>query len=177
MVKFINSFCDVVKKICYYVCYLSLACVALMMCLMFVDAMLGLFFNIRILGSFEIVQCLLCTLVFTSWAYTQTEKGHIHVVMFIRMMPKYARFICYFITSLLSTVVMGMATYGVYKMILDKMSNNERTATLLIPYWPLYIIEFIAFAVLTIALLADALKALFAIFNDEVAEDVMSSWT
>lgn len=177
MVKFVNTFCDVVKKICYYVCYASMAMVAVMMCLMFADALLGLFFNTRIRGSYELVQCMLCVLVFTSWAYTQTQKGHIHVVMFIRLMPKYARFVCFSITSLLSTAVMGLATYGVFRMFLDKMANNERTAILLIPYWPLYVIECIAFAVMTIALLADTLKAVTAIFNDEVAEDVMSSWT
>lgn len=177
MVKFTNKFCAVVKKICYYVCYLSLAMIAFMMLLMFADAMLGLLFNIRILGSYEIVQCMLCLLVFTSWAYTQTEKGHIHVVMFIRMMPKYLRFGCYAITSLLSTLTLGLATYGVFNMILDKIANNERTATLLIPYWPMYLVEFISFAVMTIALLADSLKAIMAIFNEEVAEDVMSSWT
>ena len=177
MVKALNKFCDAVKKLCWYVCYLSLAMIALMMLLMFADAMLGLFFNYRILGSYELVQCMLCALVFTSWAYTQTEKGHIHVVMFVRMMPKKLRFLCFGITSLLSTVTMGFGCYGVYRMILDKLSNGERTATLLIPYWPLYVVELIAFIVLTVALLGDTLKAFVAMFNDEVAEDVMSSWT
>ncbi len=177
MVKALNGFCSIVKKLCWYVCYLSIFMVICMMLLMFVDAMLGLFFNTRLLGSYELVQCMLCVIVFSSWAFTQTEKGHIHVVMFIRLMPKVARFICFGITSLLSTVTMAFGTYGVYRMILDKISNHEKTATLLIPFWPLYVVEFICFAVLTIALLGDTLKAFAALFNDEVAEDVMSSWT
>ena len=174
--KFINGFCNGVKKLCYYLCYVSMFIIVFMMILMFMDAILGLFFNTRIKGSYELVQLVLSVVVFMSWGYTQTEHGHIHVVMFIRHFPKKVRFIVFGFVSALSTVVMGIGTYGVYKMILDKMANNEKTATLLIPYWPFYIIEFIAFAIFTVALLADTLKAFAAIGNEEAAEDVMSSW-
>lgn len=177
MVKFINGFCGVIKKLCHYLCYICMVMVACMMILMFVDAFLGLFFNSRVLGSYEIVQCMLCLVVFTSWAYTQTVRGHIHVVMFIKMMGKRLRFICFTIVSLLSAVVMGIASYAVYQAIFEKMASNEKTAILLIPIWPLYLIECVAIAVFALALFGDALKSLFAIFNDEVAEDVMSSWT
>ena len=176
MVKFINGFCAVIKKLCYYLCFICMVLVACMMLLMFVDALLGLFFSSRVLGSYEVVQCMLCLIVFTSWAYTQTVRGHIHVVMFIKMMGNRLRFICFTIVSLLSAVVMGFATYAVYQAIFDKMASGEKTAILLIPIWPLYVIECVAIAVFALALLGDALKALFAIFNDEVAEDVMSSW-
>jgi len=151
--------------------------VLFMMVLMFIDAMLGLFFNTRIKGTIEIVQVILSVVVFMSWAYTQTEHGHIHVVMFIRKFPTKVRFVIFAVVSALSTVVMAIATYGVYRMILDKMANNEKTATLLIPFWPFYMIEFIAFAIFTVALLADTFKACAAIGNKEAAEDVMSSWS
>ena len=98
---------SVIKKICYYICFLSMALVVCMMLLMFVDAVLGLFFNSRITGSYELVQCMLCIVVFTSWAYTQTEHGHIHVVMFVRMMPNKLRFFFFGFTALLSTFTMG----------------------------------------------------------------------
>ena len=150
--KVIDGYNSVIKKICWYVCYVSMLLVAVMMLLMTVDALSGKIFNQRILGTFELVQCMLCIIVFTSWAFTQTERGHIHVVMFLRMMPQGLRFICFSITSI-------------------------RTATLLIPFWPFYVIELIAFVVLTLALLGDTLKSIAAIFNKKAAEDVMSSWT
>ncbi|MGN1001703.1 MAG: TRAP transporter small permease [Oscillospiraceae bacterium] len=177
MKNFVNGYCSIVKKVCYYVCFISMAMVACMMVLMFVDAMLGLIFNSRITGSYEIVQMMLCVLVFTSWAYTQTERGHIHVVLFIRMLPHKLRFICYSITSILSTVTIGVGTYGVFKSVLDYLESGEATGTLLIPQWPFVAVECLAFAALTIALLGDTLKSITAIFNKEVAEDVMSSWT
>ena len=166
-----------IKKICYYVCFVSMALVLCMMLLMFVDAMLGLVFNSRITGSYELVQCMLCILVFTSWAYTQTEHGHIHVVMFVRMMPRKLRFICYSLTALLSTGTMGFATYALIGAIKSKMASGECTGTLLIPYWPFYVVEFIAFLVFTLALLCDTIKSILAIFDTEVAEEVMESWS
>ena len=166
-----------IKKICYYICYVSMVLVVCMMLLMFVDSILGLFFNSRITGSYELVQCMLCIVVFTSWAYTQTEHGHIHVVMFIRMMPNKLRFICFGLTALLSTVTMGFATYALIGVIQSKYTSGECTGTLLIPYWPFYIIEAIAFLVFTLALLCDTIKALMAIFDKETAEDVMKSWS
>ncbi len=175
--KVIDGYNSVIKKICWYVCYVSMLLVAVMMLLMTVDALSGKIFNQRILGTFELVQCMLCIIVFTSWAFTQTERGHIHVVMFLRMMPQGLRFVCFSITSILSTLTMAFACYGVFNMIKDKIAADERTATLLIPFWPFYVIELIAFVVLTLALLGDTLKSIAAIFNKKAAEDVMSSWT
>lgn len=177
MKKFVNSYCSIMKKFCDYVCYISMAMIACMMVLMFVDAMLGLLFNNRITGSYEIVQMMLCTLVFTAWAYTQTERGHIHVVLFIRMFPHKMRFACYSITSILSTITIGVGTYGAFQSMLDYIKSGEATGTLLIPQWPFVGIECIAFAALTIALLGDSLKSIAAIFDKDIAEDVMSSWT
>jgi TRAP-type C4-dicarboxylate transport system permease small subunit len=151
--------------------------VALMMVLMFVDSMAGLFFQSRIKGSYELVQCMLCILVFSSWAYTQTVHGHINVVMFVRMMPHKVRFVCYGLTSIFSAVTMGFGSYGVFQMIQDKISNGEATGTLLIPYWPFYVFELAAFVMLTVVLLCDAIKAVAAIFDNDFAEEVMSSWT
>jgi TRAP-type C4-dicarboxylate transport system permease small subunit len=150
--------------------------IVVMMILMSIDAIGGLFFNFRVKGSYEIVQMILSVLVFTSWGYTQTEHGHIHVVMFIKMFPAKVRFIIFGLTSALSVVVMVIGAYGVYNMILDKMAANERTANLLIPFWPFYLIEFISFILFAAALFADMLKAFAAVGNEEAAKEVMSTW-
>ena len=168
---------NAIKKLCYYVCFASMLLIVCMMLIMFVDSMLGVFFNHRITGTYEIVQCILSIVVFTSWAYTQTEHGHIHVVMFVRMMPQKLRFICYSLTALLSTATMSFATYALIGAIQGKMSSGEATGTLLIPFWPFYIVEFIAFLVFTLALLCDTIKSMIAIFDNEIADDVMKSWS
>lgn len=174
--KFVNGLSSVLKKICYYLCYVSMFIIVVMMILMSIDAIGGLFFNYRVKGSYEVVQMILSVVVFTSWGYTQTQHGHIHVVMFIKMFPMKVRFVIFTIVSALSTVVMVIGCMGVYRMILDKMAANERTATLLIPFWPFYAIEFISFIIFAAALFADTLKAITAIGNQEAAEEIMSTW-
>lgn len=177
MKKAVLASTNAIKKLCYYVCFVSMILVVIMMLLMTVDALMGKIFNNRILGTFELVQCMLCILVFTSWAYTQTEHGHIHVVMFVRMMPQKLRFFCFSLTALLSTVTMGFACYALIGAIQGKMASGEATGTLLIPFWPFYIIELIAFLVFTLALLCDTIKSVMAMFDNEIADDIMKSWS
>ena len=177
MKKTLNMLTRIFSKVCFILCFASMFIIVLMMILMFVDSMMGLFINQRIAGSYELVQVMLSILVFSSWAYTQTVHGHINVVMFIRMFPQKLRFICYGLTSILSTVTMFFAARAVFGMIADKMISGEATGTLLIPLWPFYIFEFLAFALLAVVLLFDAVKAIIAIKDQEYAEEIMSTWT
>jgi len=176
MKKIINGYTLVTSKICYYVCYVAMIFIAAMMVIMFVDSMLGLFANYRITGIYELVQCLLLAVVFTSWAYVQTVHGHIHVTMFINMFPQKLRFFCFAITSFISVATMAFGTWGVGKGILEKMASKEITATLMIPIWPLFVIECVVFALFTLVLLGDAIKAVIAMFDKETADEIQSTW-
>ena len=166
----------VTSKLCYYICYIGMIFIAAMMLIMFVDSMLGLFANYRITGIYELVQCLLLVVVFTSWAYTQTVHGHIHVTMFINMMPQKLRFLCFGITSLISVVTMACASYAGYLAIFERMAGGDASANLLIPYWPFYVLMTVAFVFFTIILLIDMCKAFLAMFDKEVAEDIQAHW-
>ncbi|MCR5387642.1 MAG: hypothetical protein K6E56_00180, partial [Lachnospiraceae bacterium] len=90
--------------------------------------------------------------------------------------PQKLRFICFGITSLLSTVTMVIAAYAVYFSILDKKKSGECTGTLLIPYWPFFIFEFIAFILLALLLFKDTIKAFWAIGSKEVADEIQATW-
>ena len=177
MKKVMKGYTLVTSKLCYYICYIGMVLIAAMMLIMFVDSMLGLFFNYRILGVFELVQCMLLIVVFASWAYTQTVHGHIHVTMFVGMMPQKLRFICFSITSLLSVVTMVFGTWGAARGIEEKLASHEITATLMIPIWPLFVLETIVFGLFTLTLLSDTIKSFLAIFSKEYAEEIQSSWT
>lgn len=177
MKKVLSGYTLVTNKVCYWICYLSMILIAAMMVIMFVDSMLGLFFNYRITGIFELVQCMLLVVVFASWAYTQTVHGHIHVTMFVGMMPQKLRFICFSLTSLVSVITMAFGTVGVGKGIMEKYASGEITATLMIPIWPLFVVETVVFALFTLVLLSDTIKSFCAIFSKEYAEEIQSSWT
>lgn len=176
MKKFLSVFTKITDKICYYMSFLSMAMIVLMMFLMFVDVVLSLVFNTRILGAYEVTSLALLVVVFSSWAYTQSVHGHIHVVMFINMMPQKLRFFCFGLTSLVSVATMACASYAVWMGILERKAGGDSSANLLIPYWPFYVIEFLAFVLMTIILLRDAIKAVMAMFDKEMAEEIQSTW-
>lgn len=177
MKKALTVYTKVTDKICYGLCFVSMIFIAIMMLVMFVDSMTGLFFDYRTTGTYEIVQCMLLVVVFTSWAYTQTKHGHIHVTMFVGMMPQKLRFICFSLTSIFSVATMIFAASGAFKGILEKIGNGEASGTLLIPYWPLFVFMFVAFALLALVLISDAIKSCLAIFNKEYADEIQSHWT
>lgn len=177
MKKVISGYTLVTNKLCYWLCYVSMILIAAMMVIMFVDSMLGLFLNYRITGIYELVQCMLLVVVFASWAYTQTVHGHIHVTMFVGMMPQKLRFTCFSITSLISVVTMFFGCWGVGKGILEKYASREITATLMIPHWPFYALETVVFALFALVLLGDTVKSFGAIFDKEYADEIQSSWT
>ena len=176
MKKFLYAFSNVTDKLCYWMSFISMACVVLMMFLMFIDVCLSLIFNIRILGAYEVTSLALLTFVFSSWAYTQSVHGHIHVTMFINMMPQKLRFLCFGITSLISVVTMACASYAGYLAIFERMAGGDASANLLIPYWPFYVLMTVAFVFFTIILLIDMCKAFLAMFDKEVADDIQAHW-
>ncbi len=175
MKKFMDRFTAITDKICEVVSWFGMFTVFLLMVLITIDVIMTKLGK-PIAGMYEVSCVLLSTLVFFSWAYTQVVHGHIHVVMFVGKMPRILRFICFGLTSVLSAVVMGVASYALIGIIKTKMSTGECTGTLMIPYWPFYIVEFVAFLLLTIVLARDAIKAVMAIGNREIAEEIQSTW-
>lgn len=176
MKKTMDQITIVTDKVCQYLSVFSMVTIVAMMIMVCADIVLGNIFKMPIAGLYEVCQVFLTTLVFSSWAYTQTKHGHIHVVMFVSKMPQKLRFISFALTSYLSTVVMGIACYAVFKQILVVFRSQECTGTLMIPYWPFYIFEMLAFGLLTIVLLRDAIKATIAIWNQEFAEEIQATW-
>lgn len=175
--KGLQTFSKVTDRISYLFCYLAMFTIVVMMVLVCADVIMGNFLHKPVAGIYEICSLLLTTTIFSSWAYTQTVHGHIHVTMFIRKMPQKLRFICYGITSAISTVTMCIATYGATLATIKKVETNEFSGTLQIPFWPFYTFMVIAFALLAILLGRDTVKAFIAMFDKDMAEEIMKDWT
>lgn len=172
-----TAFNKTLQRISKFGYYISAIGIVAIMTLIFVDVFIRYVFNISIVGSYEIVELIMSVAIFMSFAYTQAEKGHVHVTMLISKLPTRPRFICYSITSLLSTGIVGATAYAAFEQAGKVMAKGSSTGVLAIPFFPFYYIESVALALFTLVLLGDALKACVAIFNDEVAKDIESSWT
>ena len=176
MRKALDAITVVTDKICYYVSFFSMATIVLMMVMVTLDVILKAFFNSTVKGCYEICQMALATLVFSSWAYTQTVHGHMHVTMFITKFPQKLRFIAFSLTSLISVVTMVFGFYGVYLQIGSVRASGECTGTLLIPLWPFYVFEFVAMILLAIVLFRDAIKSIIAIWDEPMANEIQATW-
>lgn len=176
MKKFLSRYTKLTDNICYYMSFISMFMIFFMLVLMTVDVLLNLIIGVRILGAYELCTSALVLVVFSSWAYTQSQHGHIHVVLFIRKFPVKVRFLCFALTSAFSCVVLILGARGVFLSMLEKIASGDSTANLMIPLWPLVLIEFIGFVLTAFVLLKDCINAFYAVVNKEAAAEIEQTW-
>ena len=128
-------------------------------------------------GAYEMVQYLLMISIFSSFAYCQTERGHVHVTMLTSLFPQKLRLILYALTELICCLGAFAVAYASIRQGGIYLSSNMITGVLLLPLWPFYMLEGLCMAVFGIALLWEAIKGVIAVSNQEVAEEIQSSWT
>ena len=63
-----------------------------------------------------------------------------------------------------------------FKSVIEKYTQGDASANLLIPVWPSVVVEFLAFALLAIVLLKDCIQSFYAIFDKEMAEEIEKDW-
>ena len=143
---------------------------------MMVSIVMRYHFLSPILGDIEIVEVTLTVVVFSSFAYTQTEKGHIHVVMVLRLLPKKLRLVIFALNSFLVTAVSAAVVYGCIMQGNFVLRRRTVSAMLHLPLYPFYYFAAVCMAVFTAALLLDAIMAAAGIFSPKYAEHVQKSW-
>lgn len=125
-----------------------------------------------LLGSVEIIEVAMSAMVFASLAWTQTEKGHIHITMLLHVLPRKLAFLLYAVCGVFSTAISGIAVYGLIQQGLYAISISFVTPMTAIPYAPFYFFAAVCMAILTLVLLLDTIIAFGALFNSEYAERV-----
>ena len=147
------------------------------MALIAVDVFLRKFFRGGVTGTYELVQYLLMCGVFASFAYTQSLRGHVHVTMFIAKFPKHLRFIVYGLTGVFSTVAAVVLTYAAAIQTNYSMTAGTKTGVLGVPLYPFFAVECFCMGVFAVTLAWDVVKSFIALGNQEVADDIQSSWS
>ena len=176
MNKSLRLFTKATDKFVDAINVISMIDVVFLMIMIVIDIITGNFLSNPIPGVYEVLQVFLSVLVFTSWCYAQSKHSHIHVTLFIMRFPTKLRFVCFGITSFISTIAMAIGTYAVFLSMLSKKASGECTGTLQIPYWPFDLIEFLSFAVFTLLLCRDSIRALVSIKDKEMAAEIQATW-
>jgi TRAP-type C4-dicarboxylate transport system permease small subunit len=155
--------------------HLGEVCIAALMIIITVDVLLRICLNSPILGAYEICQLLLSVVIFTSFAYLQSEKGHVSVNLLIDRFPPKVRSVILCIDYLVATAFAAVWAYGAWLQGVVYMTSGNTTALLKLPYPPFYFIEAISMALFCIVLLIDTLTLIGALFNEELAAEV-ATW-
>lgn len=141
-----------------------------------VECTLRLVFRHSIVGGYELTQVVFSVIVFGALVYTQSERGHINVVIFIKKLNRRVRFIIFTITSFLSAVVCGAVAVSAIRQIFEAAAAGYASAQLDIPFWPFYAYEGIMLVLFTIILVIDTVQSAMAIGSSKVADEIMSTW-
>ena len=173
----VKNFSAHIEKVTKGVAWISFVCVAVMMLMNVVDVIIGYLFSKHILGAYELTQRLLMCAVFTAFAYGQSKKTHINMTIVIAKFPRAVRFVIFTVMSILSVLAAGAMTYAAGVQTGVAISTGYMTEVLYIPLWPFYVVETVAMAIFTLALIYDTILYVVAIFRDDFAEMVQADWS
>lgn len=168
---------SIVKKVTGVVSIISYIGFFGVMAITIADIVLRWITGEPILGVYEIVERIMICAVFASFAYTQTENGHVQITMLIASFPQKLRFLLMALNNILSAAVIVLTAYAAYRQGMVAMGSNYTTGVLLIPLWPFYWVEIVSMAVLCLAFLFHAVKNAAAMFNQELAAEIQADWS
>ena len=173
----VKNFSAHIEKVTKGVAWISFVCVVVMMLMNVVDVIIVYLFSKHILGAYELTQRLLMCAVFTAFAYGQSKKTHINMTIVIAKFPRAVRFVIFTVMSILSVLAAGAMTYAAGVQTGVAISTGYMTEVLYIPLWPFYVVETVAMAIFTLALIYDTILYVVAIFRDDFAEMVQADWS
>jgi len=140
------------------------------------DVFLEKVFTIRIQGSYELVERCMIIAVFSSFAYAQTKKAHITIMMLLERFPRLARLSVLGLTSVLSVGTVGYTAYAAWTQCKTAHRMMTMTGILHIPFWPFYLIGSIAMFILAIVMLLDTTFVFAAIKSDKINKIVTKEY-
>lgn len=126
-----------------------------------------------ILGVYEIVERVMVCAVFASFAYTQSERGHVRITLLTAKYPPKLDFVMQALNYLLCAAASIFVAYAALRQAGVAISSNYTTGILLIPLFPFYYVELVAMVVLCIAFLWDTAINLVALFRRTLVEDFL----
>lgn len=170
--KVLSKITNIVNKASLATGVITIICLISMAGLICADVFMRLAFSSPIKGSYETLQLLLLTAIFCGMAYTQCEKGHVHVLVVVTWIPKKAGYILYGLMELLTTVIAVIMTRQCLAQTIRVYESKNATITWMLPWWPFEALATVGMIVFCIALAWDTIKYFGAAFNEELAAEI-----
>ena len=173
MIKKIDKILSRITTSFGYVSYVS---IVFIMLLVVVDVIMRKILRAGILGSYEIVERALLLLIFAAFAFTQTEKAHVHVTLFVSKLPKPVGMFIFGFLGVLSTSAAVFCAYSMVEQGKFSFEKYTTTAVLLIPLYPFFYIAGVCMYIFAVVLLWDSVKSFIGIKNEEICKEIRSAW-
>ena len=172
-IRFYDKVLRPISKLLVWISCIVLIAVAIFM---MIDIVMRYVFSSPILGDVEIIETVMVIIVFSSFAYTQTEKGHIHVTMVLERLPRKLAIFIYAMNSIIVAIASVAVTYGFVAQGNYVLRKNTVSAIIHIPYYPFYYISAVFMGVFAIVLIVDAIINVGGLFSHEYEKRVTESW-
>ena len=117
-----------------WLCYVGMALLFVMMVMGAFDVLGRYIFNHPIIGTMERNSTTLALVVVFTWGYTQVEKGHVNVDLFLKKLPARTQAGINFFTTLLSLLLFGVIAR---QAILTYELYTKQNRLIYVISWPL----------------------------------------
>ncbi len=131
-----------------------------------VDVALRYIFNQPLAYSYELIESVLCLVVFFGIAICTARKGHVDIGIIVERFPQRVQAAISSFYYFLSTVLFGVIAWQMFAQTIQTQQMGKVTAILRIPYYPF--VGVVALCSVLIALLL--LSQLVHFFSKAVSE-------
>lgn len=158
--KLVKGFEKKVHRVCRVSNAIAAALLFLLMVLGAADVIGRYLLDAPIIGTSERGQIILALMVFLSWGYTQINKGHVNVELFISKFPPRIGTVTNFITTLFMLVFTILIVWQSALMAVEAHNSGEKIYVI---HWPMAPFQFsiaIGGVFLCLAFIIDVIQCL-----------------
>jgi TRAP-type transport system small permease protein len=148
---------ETIKKINYYLQYISVVTMVGLMFLTVTDVFMRSFMNRPISGSYELTNLVLTFIVFFGIGYAQHFKEHVVIDVLYERLPLKGRRLISLLSSVIYLAITILICWVVYDYSRTLISTNASTAILKIPHWPVVMIASVGLIGYVLAIISDLL--------------------
>ena len=167
--KQITKIVNIIAKISLWISIIMMVAIVI---LIVTDIILRYVFRNPITGGYEIVELLLLMAISFSLAAGQIKRQHVHMTILVNALPLKLRMLCQGVFFLLTTVTVGLLTYGGWLQAVSIQKSGFYTQIVKIPYYPFEYFCSIGLGIFTLTLLWDTIRCFIGIFRKDIAEEV-----
>jgi TRAP-type C4-dicarboxylate transport system permease small subunit len=158
------------------VCYVAMASTFFLMCMTTVHAILRKFTNLGgITDSLDITILCMVVLVFCSFAFMESQHGHVRVTVLADRFPSRFGAGLHGVLLILTGLFIFIMFYAVAGNITTIMSRGAATLVLKIPFWPFHIVMAVGLFVYALTVVFHGIEKLVdlkAVADEKGADEV-----